>query len=810
MRGLVQDIRYGLRTLAARPGFTATIMLTLALAIGANTAVFRLVNAVILRTLPVRAPQELVVFEADSGGGPVSTFSYPLYRELTGQKGVISGAFAVGRVQAKLDYGRDTLVTTAEMVSGNYFAVLGVDAAAGRLLTPADDRPGAHAVCTISYGLWQRAFGGNPSALGKTVRLNSAPLTVVGVTPARFGGTEPGEAPEIRVPLALQRELDESHTDVLSDPVASWLTVIGRRKPGVAIEQVRAATQLTLDRWTRERAWKPQRAVVRPGGYGLGYLRAMWAKPLLVLLGITVLVLLIACANLATLMFARGAARRSEITVRMVLGAGRARLVRQLLAESMMLSAAGAALGLLAAKPLTSVLVSMAPLLADRRPDIDTAADWRVLVFVAVAAVATAVLCGLSPALRATRGRFSIGLKEALGGSARPFIRKALVAGQVAMCVVLLTAAGLFAGTLRNIQKQNLGFRPDNIVLLTVNPRLSGYTEPGAKAFYSQLLERVRALPGVTSAGLATVVPGSGNRIALQMSPEGYQPESGESTAAIVNWITPGYLAAMRIPVLHGRDVTVADRAGMPKVAIINRRSAERFWPGGNATGKRFNRKGPADPGFQVIGVIPDVQDPASRMEPHAQVYFPVEQWPAVALPMTLHVRSSSAIGALAQSLRAEIAALDDDLPIINIKTMEGQLRETVSSERLTAHFSVVFAALALLLAAVGLYGLVACGVAQRTREIGIRMALGAQRRHVLWLAAGETACLFAVGVAIGIPAAFAASRFASSMLFGLQAGNPMVYAGAVATLGATAAAAAIIPAQRAIRLEPTTALRYE
>jgi predicted permease len=806
--GLVRDLRYAVRALRANRGFTAVALLTLALGIGANTAVFTLLNGVILRSLPVRNPQELVSINIrQKDGFPRMIFSYPLYKDLREGNRVFAGMLGHNSVSVSLAGVGVAELVTAETVTENYFDVLGVRPVRGRAIGPEDDR---HPVCVLSYALWQGRFGADEHIVGRTVRLNALQFTVIGVAPEGFAGTEPGQARALFVPLTMQQALAASRFDPLAERRCRWLQVIARLSPGLGKARARAGLQVTLDQIARtgEGRYDAGRVSLLAGGQGFGFLRSFLEKPLLVLMGATVVVLLIACANLATLLLARATARRGEIAVRLALGAGRGRLIRQLLTESLALALAGGVAGLVLVRPVTNLFVTFLPSFFR---DLDASPDWRVFGFLAVAIVLVAVLFGLAPALDATRLDLVSALKD-LAGRARPRIdlRRALVAGQIALSMVLLVGAALFAVSLRNLHGLNAGFAPDHVVLLTMNPRLSAYSESDTERFYERLLERVRALGGVHAASLAGIVPLSSTVGSQYFSAEGYQPHRGENLVVYRNTVAPDYFETMRIPRVLGRGFSVRDRKGTLAVIVVNEAFARRFWPGQNAVGKRISWGDRFDPAhsMEVIGVTADHKYENLREQQRILAYRPVAQEETDEL--TLHVRTTADPEALIPVLLSQVHALDASLPVYNVKTLAAQVDESLARDRLLATLSTAFAVLALLVGATGLYGVTAYAVERRTREIGVRMALGAAPGDVLRLLLRESAVLVAAGVVVGLVAAWGASRVLRTFLFGLSPNYPAAYAGAAALLAAVALGAAYRASCRATRIEPVAALKCE
>jgi predicted permease len=815
---LLQDLRYALRALAQRPGFTLAAVLTLGLGIGANAGVFTVVNALFLKP-PARVarPDELVtVYTSDFSGPRYSASSWVDYLDFRhGSSDVLQDLACYSPRPFNLSSQGNTRRTFGEEVSGNYFAVLGVQPAAGRFFLPDDAHDAARQQeMVLGFGLWQRAFGGDPGIVGRAIRLNGHPFTVVGVAPAGFEGSFRGLRADVWVTLLAHAVLNPGSSD-LTNRGDRGLMVVGRLKPGATPASAQArfavlASQLHAaypDQWTDVRhdaraiTVLPERAArVYPAARGV----VLGAVALL--MAVVGLVLLICCANVANLLLARAAGRQREIAIRAALGAGRGRLVRQLLTESALLAGLGSLAGLLLATWTSGLLGGLEtplPLPVGLHPS----PDWRVVAFTLSVAVITSVGFGLAPALRATR----TDLVPALKGGGRPLpvgrrrltLRDALVVGQVAVSVVLLVLAGLFLRSLGNAQAVNTGFDPHGLVLLTTELSVQGYDSARAGAFYDELGERAAALPGVQAAALAKTVPLGLATERRGTQVDGYTATPGEDLEFGANSVSPGYFHTMGIVLVRGREFTRDDRAGAPAVAIVNESFARRFWPGQDPLGRRI---GWPDAWREVVGVARDGKYGSLGEEPQPYFYVPLAQRPETDL--TLHVRTTDAAGTQ-RALQSLVRDLDADLPVRGT-TMEAQLGFALLPQRLGATLLGVFGALGATLAAVGLWGVLAFLVSQRAREIGVRIALGAAGRDVRRLVVGRALRLAGIGVAIGLGLAGIAGRLAGGLLFGVAPADPITFLTVPLVLGVVTVAASWWPAHRATTVDPMTALRSD
>jgi len=827
------DLRLAVRGLFRSPVFSIVAILSLALGIAANTAIFTLVDQLILRKLPVQRPDELVMLyqEGPHMGSNMGArmHSYPLYQDLQQRAEPLSEVVCRRLVPASLSVDNQTERVTAEMVSGNYFSMLGVKPAIGRVFnSEEDDRVfSGHPVVVLGYDFWIRRFAGDRGVVGKKILVNDYPMTIVGVSAAGFAGIDPAQAPQIRVPvLMLPVMLPEFTWLHMDDRRARWVQVFGRLKTGYTVESARApiqtlftqvrAYEMTLpaakdwSAFSRDRFMKGLMHV-QSAATGYSSIRNDFSKALLVLMSMVGLVLLIACANVANLLIARAFMRQKEIAVRLSLGASRGRLVRQLLVESGVLSVAGALVGVGLALVLTRGLLSLVPsqgqpILIDARP------DARILLFTLTLTVITAVVFGLVPALRASRPDVWPTLKDVVGSIAGArgslFLRKGLVAAQVALSFLLLFGAGLFVRSLQNLRTTDTGVALDNLVTFQLSPALSGYDNPRATLLYQQLLDRLRALPGMKSAALATVPILAGDEWDSSMSVEGHKPGDGEDMQAFMNALSPRYFETMQIPLLEGRDFTAMDIKENAKVAIVNKKFATHFFKNNSAVGKHIGfGVGPKSKlDIEIVGVVADSLYEGPREGVRRQVFVP--NWGRNSA--TFYARTVSSVSSVFGAVRNEVRQLDAAMPVYEMKSVNAQLDETLLTDRLIALLSAGFGLLATLLASIGLYGVMAFVVASRRKELGLRLALGAQPAFVIWIVMKEVILLLAIGLAVGVPAAIGSGRFVSAQLYGIQPYDPRIAIATIALLTVVSAAAGLIPARRASRIDPILALRYE
>jgi predicted permease len=838
MDGLLKDFRYAFRSLLKRPGFSLIAILTLALGIGANTAIFTLLNAVIFKPLPVSSPQELVFFdetpsEGTSQGDPFTgqwhRFSYANYQYFRDHDQSFQGlsAFRSGEARLSVRGGglQSEVAQRGHLVSGNYFSVLGVNAMLGRALTAEDDKPGAPPAAVMSHGCWTQQWKSDPFIINKEIVINGTSFTVVGVMPPSFFGVRVRRSPDFWLPLAFQPQI-ELRPSAFEDRRIYWLNFVGRLKPGVSLEEAQASTNVALRQFLTNEAGSKlnddvQKSIagayvqLADGSRGISGLRRVYAQALKMLMVIVVLVLLIAGANVGNLLLSRAASRKAEISLRLALGASRYRIVRQLLCESLVLAAIGGVCGILLAQWGVSVLVA----LVARTSPLDVRPDAAVLAFTAVVSLSAGVLFGLAPALRASKTDLTTALKEKSVRNGRRRLRfglaSALVVSQVALSMVLLTAAGLFARSLMKLQEEQVGFNRDNVLLVGIDPRLARYKPTELSTLYSRLLDRLEGLPGVQSATVATYAPMSGIGRSSTVTVRGYTPNPGEDMEVADMLIGPAYCETLGVPLLLGREIGPRDTPAALKIAVVNQAFAQRFFPGQNPLGKRFHYGDDDDPerseDVEIVGVIGDIKYENAREAPLPTGYRPILQvQDSEAYSSNLQIRSIGDAGDLAPAVRQAISEVDDKLPTSGVTTLRAQLSDRLDQEKLIAQLVSFFGLLALLLACIGLYGVMAHGVVRRTKEIGIRMALGAERRSISWMVLRETLVLILIGVAIGVPTAVGAGRLISSQLFGLSAADPLTLLAATLVLTVVAVLAGLLPARKASRVNPLIALRYE
>jgi predicted permease len=835
MQNLSKDITFGLRMLGKSPGFTAIAVITLALGIGANTAIFSLMNQVLLERLPVKNPDELVNLRApgpvtghvSSDGDGTESFSYPMYKGLRDNNSVFSGVLARFGFSASVASRGQTDRASGELVSGNYFEVLGVQPAVGRVFNQDDDRvPGAQPVVVLSHSYWTRHFGADPSVLNKILLINNIEMTVVGVSEAGFSGVQVGKTPDIFVPLMMAPQMT-LYGETLDKWNDYWMTLLARRKPGISERQAEAGINAVYRPLLEEQlpqiksAWnedKRQRfldkkILLSSGARGRMIVQRDSGGQIITLFVMVVLVLLIACTNVANLLLARGASRQREFAIRTAMGASRGRMIRQLLAESLLCAFGGGALGILLGTWLMRILTPIVVANTGVR-GLTEKLDPNVLTFAISATVLSGIFFGLIPAWRVTRLGVSDVIKDQGSTSSASVshvgFRKVLVAGQVAFTMLLLAGAGLFMRSLWNLRNQDLGLKTDNVITFSIEPSLNGYDTPRSIALFDQLRARLAALPGVRSVGTGDVPTLTGDDEGSNITAEGGPQLAEELQDVDYDAVSPAYFSTLGIPLLSGREFTAGDGATSPKVAIASEAMVKRFFPGRNPLGAHFAfGGGKVKPDIEIVGVVKDVKQEhvSSAIQPY--VYIPYAQRTKLT-GMTFYVRSTQDPLLLGSTLQGAVRELDANLPVYDVKTMEHVLEEDLFSARMVAVLSATFAGLAALLAALGIYGVLAYVVVQRTREIGIRMALGAMTGQVRLLIVKEVGSMVLIGVGAGLPLAYGLARFSESLLYGVHAGDPAVYLLGLGLIGLIALAACLLPARRATRVDPLVALRYQ
>ena len=840
IESLVQDVRYGLRQLRRSPGFTAVAVLTLALGIGANTAIFTLVNALLLRSLPVEKPDELVLLGhgldrgvvGEAQRGSWELFSYAFYQHLRDDNRVFQDACAFQSFEEGESVRAGNTVTSApgRLVSGNYFSVLGVRPFLGRMLTPEDDTAEAAPAAVISYRFWSKQFSEDATALGKTLTVNGVAFTIVGVAPPGFfGETLQSDPPEMWLPLSTQPQVMQQES-LLTPQGPYWLDIIGRLKPHTTLQQAQAnvsallrgfldeevRNQVSAERW---REIKNSFVVLTPGGKGLSELRENFTTPLYILLAAVGFILLIACANVANLLMARATARQREVSVRLALGASRSRLVRQFLTESLLLAMCGGAAGLLFARWGTIALVTRVANGAEYVPLI-ISPDSRVLVFTFGVCLLTGILFGLAPALRTSHSDLTSVQGESVrtptGTRGRSNLSNLLVVLQVAVSLFLLIGAGLLVRTLRELENQDWGFARDKVLVVSIDPKRAGYKPEQLGSLYQQLLDRASALPGVRSASLALYSWLSDMEVLQNVTVPGYTPQPGERTAVQVNLAGPRYFETEGMTLLLGRDFGARDTEGSPHVAVVNEALVRRFYFGQNPIGKTLHFQHLFNGGdIEVVGVVKNAKYNNPRDNATEMVFLPVFQASREVAQLgiyvgDLEVRTAGNPTSVAGEVRGAIAEINKNLPVDRVTTLNEMVERSLNQVTLIAGVSSLFGVLAMLLACVGLYGVMSYAVARRTNEIGIRMALGARRSDVLGLVVGSGFKLTLIGVALGIAAGLPLARFLASLPIGVKPVDPLTFLVVSLILTAVALIASYIPARRASKVDPMVALRYE
>jgi len=839
---VAQDARYGLRMLRKSPGFTAVVVLTVALGIGATTAIFSLINAVLLKNLPVKDPQQLVLFQWESEKWPPHfsmtgwksrfAFSYEEFKQFSAQKNVMSSVFAfvpLGFNDQNTSVGINGEPTLADgmMVTGQYFSGLGVTPLLGRGITEADENAGAPRAVVISYAYWTRRFAQDGSIVGKSITLNGVPFTIVGVAPRHFYGISVGTEPDFWVPFDDKPNMRPWSVppggtgSVFTERYWLCLNIMGRLKDGVAREQAQGAFDAIFHQFVTA-DWHPAKESDVPhfelasGGQGLPVLQNRAAQPIYTLMAAVGLLLLLACANIATLLLARANSRKKEIGVRLAMGASRSRLIRQLLTESLLMSMLGGVLGLAFANWGTTALITLMSKANNGTMILDAGMDLRVLFFTFVVAALTGILFGLAPALRASEPDLLPAMKDNAVGVSRPCNKHrlggSLIIGQVAASVVLMIVAGLFVRTLANFESHDFGFDQRNLLTFGLDPTHAGYHEVRLVNLYSQLLDRIQALPGVRAATLIQSAPFSGwaNKNSA-VSVEGSAPKQGDSE---LYWQTvgPDFFSTMGIPIVLGRGIQRTDTAASPKVAVIDETFSRKYFPEENPLGHRFSLSPKYEPAnsYEIVGVVRPAELTEVIPGVHPKAYASYAQFPKGLGRMFFEVRAEGAPASIVSELRDAVHQTDASLPLISLKTQAEETSEALSFQRLFAGLTSVFGLFALLLSMIGLYGTVAYFVTRKTHEIGIRMALGARPGSVLGIVLRQGIALTLMGVALGVLAALGATRLISSMIFGVNPFDALTFIAVAAVLLFVALAACCIPARRAMKVDPMVALRYE
>jgi len=857
MHGLIQDLRYGLHVLLKNPGFTAVAVLTPALGIGANTALFSVINTVLLKKLPVKEPDRLVLFDStsndrftpgshtgtnriDSATGlhVRSSFPYQTFVRLREERGACSDVVAFGSISLNVIADGLADVANAQAVTGNYYEVLGVPAFRGRMITYSDDNSAAPPVAAISYRYWQKRFGGNPNIISKQINLNNVPFTIAGVAPPGFeGAMDVGSSLDVAIPMGWETQVDGDRSDFMGAG-GWWLRIIGRLKPGATIEQARASLDLAFQQSALEHREARQVQRRARGQEPIGQLdpkdyphlgamsgsqgemreRNSFTSPLRLLFGVVALVLLIACANVANLLLIRASARQKEIGVRLAMGASRWRLIRQLLTESVLLSLFGGALGVLFAVWIKDGLLGVSEWAG--RGSLDPRLDLRVLSFTFGLSLLTGVVFGIVPALRATQFDLTPVLKDTGRGSSattRSLLSRALVVAQVSLSLLLLIGAGLLVRTLINLQRVETGFNEQNLLLFNVDPGLLGYKDDRLRNLYQTMFAQLEAVPGVRAVTFSRMPllsrgasSGTFDLPGAKPGPDGKVPQTGE---VYFHNVRENFFAAMGIPLLLGRTFSANDDLKAPRVAVVNQTFAARYLPAGNPIGQRFSLDIARPDEIEIIGVVKDAKYTSQREEVPATMYRSWLQAPAITNAMTFEVRTTGDPRAYVPALRQALHEVEPNLPMDNIKTQIEQADETLSMERLFAKLMSLFAVLAQQLASIGLYGVMAYSVSRRTHEIGIRMALGANRGAMLKMILKQGMALTLIGAGLGLVGAYVLTKYLetlTNMLFGIEPRDPLTFGATAGLLMAVSLIACFIPARRATKVDPMVALRYE
>jgi predicted permease len=840
------EVRYALRMIRKTPGATAIAVMSLALGIGANTAIFSIVDAMLLKLLPVKSPQELYLVGSNPSQ-PRTSWNYPDYVAFRDNNTSFSGlaAYSGGAQPMGMqldDAGASTELAYVAAVSGNYFEVLGVDPQLGRVFNDEDDRaPGAAPYVVLSYDYWQSRFGGDPSVIERTMRLNGYPFTIIGVARRGFRGVDVTSSANIFMPIMMRSQVTGTPFTIWNTRHYWWLLTIGRLKPGAST--VQAETELYAVYQSQEESERrtvqdgkgvnrAQPIMLMPAARGYSFVRNRLERPLIILMIVVGLVLLIACSNVANLMLARGAARGREMAVRLAVGASRAQLTSQLLVESIVIALAGGVVGLAFAFFGVRFLLSYMPQFGFTQASLNVAPDLRLLGFTFGVSLLTGLLAGIAPALKSTKPDLVHALKDDSPGSSgrsRFTLSNALVVIQVALSLVLLIGTGMFVRSLGRLHDVDLGFQADNRLIVGIDPGRNGYKGQRLRDFYERLRPGIESLPGVMSVSLAENTPLGGSRWNGDIAVEGYEWKGDEKKYVDMNAVGPRYFETMGIPLISGREFRDEDNSAYsldppekitpgvqqpeppgPRVAIINQSFAAHFFEGRNPIGMHVvtDEQYKPDKAYEIVGVVKDVHSFGLRAPLEPMLYFPV--WRPQPRSRDICIRTSRDVRQLAAAIQQQVTAIDPGVPVLSARSMHQQIDQDILVERLIATLSSFFGLLALLLAAVGLYGVISYGVTRRIREIGIRMALGAQRLSVLWLVMRRAAAFLLLGALIGVPAALLATRLVKSLLYGVDGQDPMAIVMATVVLSAIAGIASFLPARRATKVDPMVALRYE
>jgi predicted permease len=829
MANLWQDLRYGARMLWRNPGLTSIAVATLALGIGANTAIFSIVDKLLLESLPVERPRELVMLRPNGiRNGWVAgsmTWSYPAYAGMRERQQVFTGVLAERTASVNFTIDGTTQRATESIVSGNYFEVLGVRALLGRVLSAEDDRiQGGHPVAVLSHGFWVERLGSRPEIVGQTIRLNGHPFTVVGVSEKGFNGLEVGGSVDAFVPVTMLRQV-VTYGDAIDSRSSYIFQIYGRLKPGISREEATAQmqpiylAQLEQDiaamgaRGPSDDQWMQGRLSLEDGHRGTSELRGDLETPLAALMAMTGAVLLIACANIAGLLMARAAYRTKEISIRMAIGASRGRVVWQLLTESVMLAALGGLASMLVASWTINMLVAEMGESAERLRLVTNFLDARVLGFALAASTATGILFGLLPALTASRESVSSGLKTRVATDRRGQVRlrRMLVTAQIALGLVLVTASGLFIRTLQNLRQTDTGFRTDRLIQFQLDSGAAGHDSDRSKVLFRQILEELRSVPGVSDATLALSPVLSNARISFGLEVEGYTHSEGENRSSVCNAVAPRYFAMLGTPLLRGRDFNEADTATSQRVTIVNETFVRKYFPDRDPLGHKIRLSWGLGQryDYEIIGVSKDVRFANLRDLPERNFFMPYTQWDYLDNTY-FYARTSGDPALLAGPIRELVKRHDANIPVVEYRTVDEQIDRLLRPERLVASLSLAFGLLATGLAAIGLYGVTAFSVARRTHEIGIRMALGAQRAAILRMVLRDVAAMVTVGIGVGVALSLGLARYVEAQLYGVPARDIMTIGAAAIVLAVVALAAGWLPARRASRVDPMIALRQE